>query len=414
MSLRIFISYSHKDTTHREQLETHLAPLRRRHDLIAWSDQRIEPGERWDRAIAENLDAAHIILLLISADFLASEYCYDKEMQRALAREAAGKAIVLPIIVRPCYWEDSEFAALQALPDKGQPIVTWAHADEAYTRVVRGIGRAIQRHRAQTPSTPAGRTAAPAAPVAPPARAPHQPEPGEEWINEKDGSVLVYVPGGRYNLGADYIDDDSRPVHTVTLSPYRIGKYPVTNAQYRRFLEATGHREPEYWDSTKYNADQQPVVGVSWHDARAYCAWAGLRLPSEAQWEAAARGKDQRVYPWGSAQPSEQHANFDDIVERPTPVGSYPLGAGPFGTLDQAGNVWEWCADVWSSDAYSNRDGTKNPLHTEGDSAVRLVRGGAWNGRAELLRAAYRFRVEAVDRHVHVGFRVSGFLPEHV
>ncbi|MEM6456146.1 MAG: SUMF1/EgtB/PvdO family nonheme iron enzyme, partial [Acidobacteriota bacterium] len=165
-----------------------------------------------------------------------------------------------------------------------------------------------------------------------------EPEAGSERLHEQDGSVLVYVPGGLYTLGAERFGDE-KPIHTVQLSPYWIGKYPVTNAQYRTFLEATKHEKPRYWDDKKWNGLDQPVVGVSWHDARAYCTWAGLVLPSEAQWEAAARGTDQRKYPWGDAEPTETLANFRGNVGRTTPVGSYPAGAGPFGTLDQAGNV---------------------------------------------------------------------------
>ncbi|MEM6454193.1 MAG: formylglycine-generating enzyme family protein, partial [Acidobacteriota bacterium] len=241
------------------------------------------------------------------------------------------------------------------------------------------------------------------------------PEGGDERTHAKDGSVLVYVPSGRYTLGGTAYSVE-KPIHTVTLDSYWIGKYPVTNAQYRAFLEATGHAAPEFWEDAQLNGDPQPVVGVSWHDAQAYCAWAGLQLASEAQWEAAARGDDQREYPWGNDAPTKALANFGETgVGRTTPVGSYPQGAGPFGTLDQAGNVWEWCADAWSDHAYRHRDRKKNPVHQAGDdeAAVRLVRGGAWDDWAEDLRAAYRNGYVADNRRDDVGFRVSGFLPEH-
>jgi serine/threonine-protein kinase len=172
------------------------------------------------------------------------------------------------------------------------------------------------------------------------------PAPGEERVQPKDGSVLVYVPGGEYVLGAADIFEEAKPVHRVVLSPFWIGKYEVTNEQYGRFLGAVpGTARPEYWENNRFNQPQQPVVGVSWEEARAYCRWADLELPSEAQWEAAARGKDCRRYPWGNEAPTPEHANFDFNKGQPTAVGTFTPGAGPFGTLDQAGNVWEWMMD---------------------------------------------------------------------
>ncbi|MEM6455113.1 MAG: SUMF1/EgtB/PvdO family nonheme iron enzyme [Acidobacteriota bacterium] len=232
-----------------------------------------------------------------------------------------------------------------------------------------------------------------------------EPEAGSERTHEKDGSVLVYVPGGSYTLGAEEFDRE-KPIHTVKLSRYWIGKYPVTNAQYGTFLEATKHEKPRYWDDKQWNGLDQPVVGVSWHDAQAYCAWAGLALPSEAQWEAAARGTDQRAYPWGNAEPTETLANFGQNVGRTTPVGSYPDGAGPFGALDQAGNVWEWCLDVWSAEAYEGRDGQKDPIHDEGKESVRALRGGSWIYEPGWLRGAYRYGSRVPNRSRSQGFRV--------
>ncbi len=248
-----------------------------------------------------------------------------------------------------------------------------------------------------------------------------------EVVNEKDGSELVYVPGGEFRLGTD--EDDrpgvitgfqqrSKPKHSVHLSPYWMGKYPVTNAQYGRFLAATpGQSKPLHWQKERFDQADQPVVGVSWHDAVVYCAWAGLELPSEAQWEAAARGLDGRSYPWGEASPTAEHADFNKNFEKgkPDPVGSHPKGAGPYGTLDQAGNVWEWCADAWDERAYRDRDGQRDPV-AEGDAGkagVRVVRGGSWAVPSWDLLAAIRLRSRTEDRHRSLGFRVCRFGPEH-
>ncbi len=228
-----------------------------------------------------------------------------------------------------------------------------------------------------------------------------------EQVHEKDGTVLVYVPRGAFTLGDDDIHKESRPIHTVRLSPFWIGKYPVTNEQYRRYLKANPDRpEPRFWDDKEFNQPQQPVVGVSWNEAVAYCWWAGLELPSEAQWEAAARGEDQRRYPWGNVEPNASLANFDRTEGKTMPVGSYPGGAGPYGTLDQAGNVLEWCADVWDARAYRGREGQLDPVVTSGDdAAVRVARGGSWENLDRGLAAASRFTLGAELDFSYFGFR---------
>ena len=230
-------------------------------------------------------------------------------------------------------------------------------------------------------------------------RSVREPKQGEERSNKKDGSILVYVPGGEYILGAE-------PVHRVILSPFWIGKYPVTNEQYGKFLAAQpGKSIPVNWADKCFNEPNQPVVGVSWDEAQSYCHWAGLQLPSEAQWEAAARGTDQRRFPWGDDEPSPEHANFDGREGRTTLFGAYPKGAGPFGTLDQAGNVWEWCLDRWDPAAYRERDGRQDPVSTTVDPAARCLRGGSWVVPARILAAAYRSGSGASFRDGRVGFR---------
>jgi formylglycine-generating enzyme required for sulfatase activity len=236
---------------------------------------------------------------------------------------------------------------------------------------------------------------------------PGGPTPGEERRNEVDGTVLLYVPGGEYVLGADDISADEKPVHRVLLSPFWIAKYLVTNEQYARFLRADPEAaRPALWDDKQFNQPNQPVVGVSWEEAQAYCRWAGLTLPSEAQWEAAARGTDGRRYPWGNDEPTAKHANFGGRERGPSPVGAFPRGAGPFGTLDQAGNVWEWCVDVWDEKAYRRKErAEEDPVGTRGDAAVRCLRGGSWGVPAGLLAAACRDRLGASGRSRLIGFR---------
>ena len=233
----------------------------------------------------------------------------------------------------------------------------------------------------------------------------------------RNGIEFVFVPGGKFVLGANDIGDASKPVHTVELSQFWIAKYPLTNEQYGRFLEATDHRKPEHWSEKKFNKPDQPVVGVSWHDAMAYCSWAGFELPTEAQWEAAARGTDGHRYPWGDDHPSRELANYDSNEGATTPVGAYPKGAGPYGTLDQAGNVWEWCRDEFAAQAYRGRDGKKDPVvlgkDDSDETADRVLRGGAWFDPSGDLPSAIRGGDRAGDRDRSFGFRVlCGSVPE--
>ena len=242
------------------------------------------------------------------------------------------------------------------------------------------------------------------------------PEPGQLLREPLTGMGLLWIPGGRFEMGGEAYADE-QPVHWVRVSPFWLGETPVTNRQYGVFLEQTGGKEPEYWRDRRFSGPDQPVVGVSWHDATAFCQWLSqalglaVDLPTEAQWEFAARGSDGREYPWGSEDPDSSRACFDLDYRKgqPAQVGSFPAGKGPFGTHDQAGNVWEWCRDVWAEDAYQKRSESEllDPITKEGDESVRVLRGGGWSNPAVGLRAASRSRYSASFRLDDVGFRVS-------
>jgi len=232
-----------------------------------------------------------------------------------------------------------------------------------------------------------------------PAVAPSAPPAGMERIHEIDGSVLVYVPGGIYRLG----DGDG---FEVTLNPFWIGRYPVTREQYQRFLAADPKRaEPPFWRREGFGDPRQPVVGVSWHDARAYCDWAGLALPCEARWEAAARGPERRPYPWGKQPPNAARACYGATTAGPAPVGHHPAGAGLFHLQDLAGNVWEWCADVWDDDFGRVLAAGVDPVGGVGNGERRARRGGSWRSDAGALAASHRSWHWVTTRHPDVGFR---------
>ena len=185
---------------------------------------------------------------------------------------------------------------------------------------------------------------------------------------------MVYVPGGKVTLGSPLAFDEN-PARTVTLEPFFIAMQPVTTASYAKFVEETGHRAPKDWIGGRPlpGRDAHPVTWLSWSDAEAYVRWAGRRLPTEDEWEFAARGSDQREYPWGNEFSPERCNCRVSGVGGTTAVGSHPGGVSPWGCHDMAGNVWEWTAS-WA-DATHER---------------RVVRGGSWGNGSMSCRACYR------------------------
>lgn len=223
-----------------------------------------------------------------------------------------------------------------------------------------------------------------------------------EYRSERDGSVLVQVHGGTFIMGSEY--DDERPPHRVALEPYLIGKRAVTNAQFGVFVAATDYHASGRWLMfAKDWGDDAPVVEISWRDATAYCTWAGLRLPTEAEWEFAARGPHGLTYPWGDTWEPECLVWRENSGGRAQPVGSRPFGASPFGLLDMAGNVWQWCSSMYRRYPYRKDDGREGP--GEGD---HVLRGGSWGYRnPSHFRCAERFWFNPDYRADDWGFRVA-------
>jgi serine/threonine-protein kinase len=206
---------------------------------------------------------------------------------------------------------------------------------------------------------------------------------GDTKTRESDEMVMVYVPAGEFQMGSTD-QDNEQPVHMVYLDAYWIDQTEVTNGMYAKCAATevcTQPRENKSFTRSSYygNAayDNYPVIYVNWHQAIDYCNWAGGRLPTEAEWEKAARGTDRRRYPWGNEPPDASRLNYDDNEDDTTAVGSYPTGASPYGALDMAGNVWEMTADWYDADYYS-RSPHQNPQGSSyGD--LRVLRSGSWS-----------------------------------
>lgn len=230
-------------------------------------------------------------------------------------------------------------------------------------------------------------------------------------INPKDGSILVRIPAGGFEMGGGRNRDN--PKHIVHLDTYYIGVVAVTNRQYKVFVDETGHRPPDkatwgapIWKGKSYPLEyaDHPVVCVSWDDAAAYSNWAGLNLPTEAQWEKAARGPLGLIYPWGNELDESKCRNNSNKGSGTTsPVYEYSTGASGYGTYNQSGNVWEWCSDCYGSDYYDISPQT-NPRGPSLGS-YRVVRGGSWDDIADWCRSAYRSDYNPSCRDGNLGFR---------
>ncbi|MCY2987741.1 MAG: SUMF1/EgtB/PvdO family nonheme iron enzyme [Planctomycetota bacterium] len=253
---------------------------------------------------------------------------------------------------------------------------------------------------------------------------------GDPQMDHRRADYWIEIPAGEFWMGAQKKDPQQRnfdseayddqwdesPVHAVPLETFQIARYPITVGQFQQFFDHGGYEQPRWWDSAVFGQfkepndwDKQlpfpsrPVTGVSWHEASAFAAWLGCRLPTEAEWERAARGTDGRKYPWGSEPANETRLNFAGKIGHVTPVGIYPLGNTPEEISELAGNVWEWCADWYGKyeDAIEH-----NPRGPDKGSA-RVLRGGSWRYHARDCRSACRSRRDPGVRSQRFGFRVA-------
>lgn len=272
-----------------------------------------------------------------------------------------------------------------------------------------------------------------------------------------DNGEMILIPEGEFLMGTtqkEMVDSELKrrfanedcagyPQHKVWLDTFYIDKYPVTNGQYCSFVKETGHREPKGlgalygeaggfgplqtksitdfrpWRRTGFNRPDQPVVCVSWYDAAAYAEWAGKRLPTEAEWEKAARGTDGRIYPWGNELPDQDDLGLANewmvFAGRPTasdlgfkyiaPVGSYPRGASPYGVHGMAGNVGQWVNDWYDSEHYLESP-TRNPQGPI-EGVGKVYRGSSWNDLWPFLRCATRNPKVPTGASVFLGFRCA-------
>jgi formylglycine-generating enzyme required for sulfatase activity len=451
-AIEIFFSYARKDELLRDELAKHLKPLRQEGIIRDWHDREIPPGAEWQNEIDRHLESAQIILLLISADFLASDYCYSFELKRALERHTSNEACVIPVILRSCVWQNTPFGKLQVLPTDGKPIQSksWFDPDEAFTDVVRGLRRSIAQltpvpveTSTSTPPNPQVITV----PVQPDSQPLEQNKPSLKpfpfetvRLNERGQIIerplitvnrfmedlgegvqlaMIEIPAGKFLMGSPDSEEDNlqweKPQHWVEIPRFYLGQCLITQGQWKALM---GGKNPAYFKGD----DNLPVEQVSWLDSIKFCeklstkTGRNYRLPSEAEWEYACRAGSEKPFAFGKTINSEV-VNYDgnypygkvpkgNYLEKTTLAGKFP--ANSFGLYDMHGNLWEWCLDEWVN-SYSDApvdDSARVDVNSRDSDKTHVLRGGSWGSNATDCRSAIRGCNSANNSNRNDGLRV--------
>jgi len=421
---QVFISYANeKGDNNNPGSDRQIAEMIRSEleseNIRCWIDYRdIMPGEKWVNAMFNAVEQAKIMVLVFSGNANRSQWVED-EVTYALDENIR----IIPFRVENV----TPRGALRVLRVRSQ----WIDAQQPpqpkdLKRLVDAVRTYLEKDKEKEYEQRPGVG---------------KNQQGFQEVDFGDEIIMVYIPPCEFEMGSN-IYDSEKPPHTVYLDGYWMGKYEVTVRQFGLFVKDTGYvtqaeseggaytwtgnnweqKESIDWKNPGFKQeDNHPVVCVSWNDAVEYFKWisgkkgVNFKLPTEAQWEKAARGTDQRKYPWGnhdSYYNGKWYANYaahdswekrgEDGFEFTSPVGFYPQGASPYGLLDMAGNVWEWCSDWYGP--YSEKY-QKNPIGPE-IGTYRVLRGGGWYYDARGLRCSFRGDVRPSDRYSYVGFRL--------
>ncbi|NGZ10802.1 MAG: TIR domain-containing protein [Nitrospira sp. LK70] len=379
----IFISYTSED---RDRVRS-LAQALERQGWSVWWDRRIPAGRSFDEVIEEALNASKAVVVVWTTTSVKSSWVKN------VAREGLRRRVLFPVRLLEEVEIPLEFEHIQVAQ-----LMDWqlGKAHSGFDQFVEDIAQV----------------------VGPPSEADVQQtslnqSKGKPLTQREPASDMVKVPKGPFLYGVD------KTRETIDYD-YWIDKYPVTNKKYQAFIEAGGYENqqywspdgwrwktlnditgPEYWNNEQWNKHDYPVVGVSYYEAEAYSKWAGKRLPTEQEWEKAARGNSGRQYPWGEEFDKNRCNSFESGIRHTTPVTQYRSGVSPYGCYDMAGNVWEWCSS-WYHESLGRRV-------TRGGE--RVIRGGSWDVSPGLLRVSFRFRFDVGDRNDIIGFRLAQDLP---
>jgi formylglycine-generating enzyme required for sulfatase activity len=393
--LKIFLSYASEDRSAADQIRLALAA--EGHDVF-FDREDLPAGDAFHARIRSAIERSDQFIFLVSPHALdgGSYTLNELDIARQTWRNPARR--VLPVVLRP--------TELARIPDYLKSVTLLTTDGNLVATVVDAVHRVAQARRRALLARIAAAAAGVALVVAAGALYWSSRGPTDE-VTGKDGAPAVRVPEGVFTMG----DDENSPRREIFTDAFYIDKFEVTVARYAQFIKATGSvRPPEGWEDVDLErAANIPVTGVDWHNAQAYCRWAGKRLPTEAEWEKAARGADGRVYPWGDETPSPDRANFSNTSPKAyagglTQVGNHPSGRSPFGVHDMAGNAAEWVADWYASGfARSDRHNPQGP--SSGESKV--IRGGDRFDSAERIAVTRRYYARPDHRSEEIGFRCA-------
>ena len=385
-------------------------------DICVWTDEGIWPGAAsWKWEIESAIEHAHCVTVLLSPDAKQSPW-----VRRELDYAETHKIPIIPVVVRG---DDSETIPFTLVGS--QYIDMRSNYEVGLARLLPAVLSACGKAPvaqvlfipAPEEATPVYSTIAPITVVKPlPAPESIDDTPiypvncNSEWTpitRVVKGIDMVLVPGGCFQMGDPNLDF-AAPVHEQRFNaPYWISLYPVTNAQYLEAVQDGICRFPAYIGDSDFNDPQQPVVGISWFDAMCFAEWAGMRLPTEAEWEYAARGPDGLIWPWGNNF-DPQSATYDGNTDgRPAPAIGHFSSASWVGARDMSGNVWEWTSTIYDLNNYPYPywfgDGREELTRSD---VSRVVRGGSWQSLTEMTRATMRQGEDPITGDESVGFRL--------
>jgi formylglycine-generating enzyme required for sulfatase activity len=390
-SIKIFLSYASQD---REQGKSIYLALRDQGHKVFFDRADLPAGEEYHNRIRHAIQKSHLFIFLLSPNAVDSNSYTLEEL--SIAEKAGSK--LLPVVLRE--------AATDQIPAAIKAVTFHKPAGNLAASVAAEVHR-IARELAWRRLKRIAFALAIIAVACGVLFYANKTGTKREFL-AKDGAPAVLIPAGAFIMGGG----ENSPRREIFVDNFYMDKYEVTVGRYAAFLkDSVNVKPPEYWETVDLQRDAElPVVGVDWRDADKYCRWAGKRLPTEAEWEKAARGTDERKYPWGNDEPTPQHARFatpsDTSVYkgRVVRVGSYSKGASPFGVLDVAGNVSEWTAD-WYLESLSSGD-LQNPKGP-GSGRTKVLRGGGWYDAAERLTTTKRMYASPARRAADIGFRCA-------
>ena len=393
--MKIFLSYASEDRPVAQELS--LALSEQGHDVF-FDREDLPPGDEFHGRIRRGIERSDLFIFLVSAKALDAGSYTINELNIAEKTWGTAGGRVLPVVL--------DRTAVKDLPNFLKSVTLLQTPGNVVAMVVDAVYRIDRaRRRALLTKGLAGIAGIAAFAIA----------AGVLWLAHtpgaettgKDGAPAVLVAAGAFTMG----DDENSPRREIYTDAFYIDKFEVTVGRYARFLKSTGSvKPPEGWEEVDLDrAAELPAVGVDWHDAQAYCRWAGKRLPTEAEWEKAARGTDARLFPWGDQSPDLERANFSNTSPQAydgglSRVGSHASGRSPYGVHHLAGNAAEWVAD-WYGESFLRSD-TRNPQGPQKGNG-KVIRGGGRFDAGDRIAATKRYFASPDHRSGDIGFRCA-------